>query len=80
MCFGALPWSGIRSLLIAGSGPEIETITGFDEGPIHPDWRRELETRGIRVAESSDRAPAIQLFHDFVALGRAVYNSRGGGG
>ena len=78
MCFGALAWSGIRSLLIAGSGPEIETITGFDEGPIHPDWRSELEQRGIRVAEGSDRYSAIKVFHEFAALGRVVYNSRGG--
>src|SRR5690606_6741063 len=42
MCFGATLWSGIRSLAIAGSGPELEEITGFDEGPIHPDWRDEL--------------------------------------
>jgi tRNA(Arg) A34 adenosine deaminase TadA len=78
MCFGALPWSGIRSLFIAGSGPEVETITGFDEGPIHPDWRAELERRGIRVAEGSNRDAAIKVFHEFVALGRAVYNSRAG--
>lgn len=78
MCFGALPWSGIRSLLIAGSGPEVEAITGFDEGPIHPDWRGELELRGIRVAEGSNRDVAIKVFHEFVALGRTVYNSRRG--
>jgi tRNA(Arg) A34 adenosine deaminase TadA len=49
MCYGAVLWSGVRSLVIAGHGPELEEITGFDEGPIHPDWRRELEKRGIEV-------------------------------
>lgn len=78
MCFGALPWSGIRSLLIAGSGPEVEAITGFDEGPIHPNWRAELERRGISVAEGANRERAVELFREFVALGRTVYNSRKG--
>src|SRR5215207_7574292 len=27
MCFGATLWSGIKSLVIAGSGPELEEIT-----------------------------------------------------
>ncbi|WP_329551009.1 hypothetical protein [Streptomyces sp. NBC_00696] len=26
-------WSGVRRLLIAGHGPEVEDLTGFDEGP-----------------------------------------------
>ena len=30
-----------------GSGPELEAITGFDEGPVHPDWKHELQKRGI---------------------------------
>jgi len=29
MCFGATCWSGVRSLVIAGSGSELEEITGF---------------------------------------------------
>ena len=38
MCYGATIWSGVRSVVIAGSGPELEEITGFDEGPVHPHW------------------------------------------
>ncbi|MBC6938200.1 MAG: nucleoside deaminase, partial [Chloroflexi bacterium] len=49
MCYGATLWSGIRSLVIAGSGPELEQITGFDEGPIHPEWDKELAKRGIEL-------------------------------
>ncbi|MDX1524370.1 MAG: nucleoside deaminase, partial [Anaerolineae bacterium] len=49
MCYGAVVWSGIRSLVIAGDGPELEDITGFDEGPIHPEWEAELFKRGIDV-------------------------------
>lgn len=32
MCYGAAMWSGVRLLLIAGHGPEVEELTGFDEG------------------------------------------------
>ena len=43
MCLGAVLWSGVQSLVIAGDGPELEEITGFDEGPVHPEWRIEME-------------------------------------
>jgi tRNA(Arg) A34 adenosine deaminase TadA len=75
MCFGALPWSGIRSLLIAGSG-EIEAITGFDEGPIHPDWQKELERRGIQVAHGDDGERALAVLRDFASAGGMAYNGR----
>ena len=76
MCYGAIPWSGIRSLVIAGSGNELEEITGFDEGPIHPDWRSELEKRSIEVTENILNNEAIQVFRDFASSDRLVYNGR----
>lgn len=76
MCFGALLWSGIRHLTIAGSGPELEDLTGFDEGPIHPHWREELARRGIGLTEDVRRAEAISLFRWFQQSGRIVYNAR----
>ena len=78
MCFGAIPWSGIRSLVIAGGGPAIEELTGFDEGPIHPEWDRELERRGIRVTQGVLESEAWTLFQDFAKSGRLVYNARRG--
>lgn len=79
MCYGATLWSGVKSLVIAGSGPELEAITGFDEGPIHPQWDRELERRGIEVINNVLTEEALQVFRDFVASGAIVYNARGGG-
>lgn len=76
MCFGALLWSGIRQLTIAGSGPELETLTGFDEGPIHPEWRRELASRGIGLSEDVCRREAVELFRWFAESGSEVYNPR----
>ena len=78
MCYGALHWSGIRSLAIAGDGPELEEITGFDEGPIHPNWREELEKNGIEVQTGIQMADAIDVFKAFKAADRLVYNGRGG--
>lgn len=78
MCYGAVLWSGIRSLVIAGSGPELETITGFDEGPIHPDWKAELERRGIEVVDDVLRDDAVAVFRDFAASDSYVYNARQG--
>ncbi len=76
MCYGALLWSGIRSLVIAGDGPELEEITGFDEGPIHPDWRGELDRRGIDLVEDVLRDEAIAGYRAFAASERFVYNAR----
>ena len=78
MCFGAVVWSGVRHLVIAGSGPELEDITGFDEGPRHPDWRKELERRKISVDEGRGREEAICVFRDFAKSRRLVYNGRNG--
>lgn len=78
MCFGAVLWSGIRHLIIAGSGPELEVLTGFDEGPIHPDWKNELTRRGIDVVDNVLRESAVDLFRWFQNSGRMVYNARQG--
>jgi tRNA(Arg) A34 adenosine deaminase TadA len=78
MCYGATIWSGIRSLAIAGSGPELEQITGFDEGPIHPDWEAELAKRGIELIDNVLTDEAVAVYRDFAASGALVYNGRGG--
>ncbi len=78
MCYGAVIWSGIRSLVIAGSGPELESITGFDEGPAHPQWKEELERRDIEVVDNLLKDDAVAVFHAFAASGSHVYNARQG--
>lgn len=80
MCFGALLWSGIRDLVIAGSDSALETITGFDEGPIHPEWQRELLARGITVRDNVLRDQALTVFRAFRDSGALVYNARQGAG
>lgn len=79
MCFGAVLWSGIRSLVIAGAGPELEDITGFDEGPMPPQWRFELEKRGIELIEDVLREEALADFRLFARDQPLIYNARQGG-
>jgi tRNA(Arg) A34 adenosine deaminase TadA len=78
MCCGAICWSGVRSVVIAGSGPEMEALTGFDEGPIHPTWQDELRRRGIAVSDGLLREESLEAFRQFSASGRPVYNARKG--
>lgn len=80
MCFGAVLWSGVRSLVIAGSGPELEQITGFDEGPLHPQWAAELAKRGIELVSDVLHDEALRAYRDFAASGSHVYNARQGKG
>ncbi|MDQ1121523.1 nucleoside deaminase [Microbacterium trichothecenolyticum] len=80
-CYGAALWSGIRTLVIAGSGPELEQITTFDEGPMRDDWAEQFEQRGIRVIDPLLREEAIEVFQAYRdavdAGGVTVYNARG---
>lgn len=76
MCFGSIPWSGVRSVAVGARGEQVEKITGFDEGPIHPQWQQELRSRGIEVVEDVLHEEAIQVFHRFRDSGLPVYNGR----
>jgi tRNA(Arg) A34 adenosine deaminase TadA len=78
MCLGAVLWSGVRSLVIAGDGPELEEITGFDEGPVHPQWVSEVNRRGIEVVNNVLRDEAIAVYKEFAASEALVYNARSG--
>lgn len=78
MCFGATLWSGVRSLVIAGSGPELEDITGFDEGPVTPVWEAELAARGIALQNNVLRDEALAVYRDFARANSLVYNARQG--
>lgn len=79
MCFGNVLWSGVVDLVIAGAGPEVEELTGFDEGPMPLDWKEQLEARGIGLTSGVGRDEALAVFRAFSASGALVYNGRGGG-
>ncbi len=74
MCYGATLWSGIRSLVIAGDGDILRSITGFDEGPMPNQWEQEFKTRGIEVRKNILKDQAIDIFHLYMQSGAKVYN------
>ena len=80
-CYGATMWSGVRRLVIAGDGPELEELTGFDEGPMREDWAEQLRRRGIEVVSDVLREQAVEVFADYRRVvterGLTVYNARG---
>lgn len=78
MCFGAVIWSGIRWLALGGSGPKVEEITGFDEGPMAPNWVEELNQRGITVQDNLAVEAACDVFRYFRDTNALVYNARRG--
>jgi tRNA(Arg) A34 adenosine deaminase TadA len=65
MCFGALIWAGIDELLFAATCDDVQTLTGFDEGPLPSDWLGELEKRGIGVQRELMREQARAVLRDY---------------
>ena len=78
MCYGATMWSGVRRLVVAGSGAELETLTGFDEGPMREDWAEQFEARGITVVQDIGRDEALRVFREYGEADVLVYNARVG--
>ena len=74
MCFGAVPWSGVSSLVCGARGEDACAI-GFDEGPKLPDWWRALEDRGIAVARDVLRDEAAAVLRWYARKGGAIYNT-----
>lgn len=78
MCFGAVLWSGVQKLVVAGDGPELEELTGFDEGPVVADWAEQLAARGIAVEQDVEREGALRTYREYGRSRAVVYNARRG--
>jgi len=75
MCFGAIPWSGVRRL-VCGARDEDARAIGFDEGPKLPDWVDALEARGIAVVHDVLRDEAVAILRHYQESGGIIYNGR----
>ena len=73
MCFGAVPWSGVKSL-VGGAGKEDAEAAGFDEGDKPGKWVRSLQRRGIVVQTGVLRAEAAGVLAAYRAGGGTIYN------
>jgi len=75
MCFGAVPWSGVRRVVTAARDTDTRSI-GFDEGPKVKDWRAALLDRQIEVICDVRRDEARQVLNEYSQSGGRIYNSR----
>jgi len=75
MCFGAIPWSGIRHLVCAARDSDARAI-GFDEGPRMAGWKAALEERGITVDVEICRQEAAAVLQHYASSNGAIYNGR----
>jgi tRNA(Arg) A34 adenosine deaminase TadA len=69
MCFGALLWAGIDEVLIGANSDDVQTLSGFDEGPMPADWTGELARRGIVVQQGLMRDHARDVLREYGASG-----------
>ena len=73
MCFGAILWSGVKSVL-AGASREDAARLGFDEGPVFAESYRYLEERGIEFRLGVRREAAAAVLEAYRESGGAIYN------
>ena len=63
MCFGAVPWFGVRHLVRGARGEDAEAA-GFDKGPKPAEWVRTLEEPGITVERDVLRNEAAAVLRE----------------
>ncbi|MDA3895929.1 MAG: nucleoside deaminase [Desulfobacteraceae bacterium] len=73
MCFGAIPWSGVRRLICGAGKKDAESI-GFDEGPKIENWTQALSDRGIDVICDVQREKAVSVLNDYIKYDGWIYN------
>lgn len=73
MCLGAIPWSGVRSVLCGATKADAEAA-GFDEGVRPRDWIESLERRGIQVRTGVLREQAAGVLERYAVAKRTIYN------
>jgi len=74
-CYGAIIWSGVRRVSVAARGADVESIVGFDEGPVPADWVEQWALRGIETTVDVLRDQACDVLRAYKASGAPVYNS-----
>jgi tRNA(Arg) A34 adenosine deaminase TadA len=81
-CYGMVWWAGVRGLVVGARGEDVESIAGFREGPLPPDWadrlRHRSELPAVEVMVDVLRDEALAPLRAFRAAGQAAYNPGGG--
>lgn len=73
MCYGAIPWSGVRKLVCGARREDAEAI-GYDEGSKPRMWAKALEVRGISVAQNVCRKEAVAVLQEYKTRGGMIFN------
>ncbi len=73
MCFGAVPWSGVTSL-VWGANKDDAEAAGFDEGDKPANWVHSLEIRGIRTQAGVLRKEAAAVLKKYAKKDGAIYH------
>lgn len=69
-CFGASVWAGLDVLRIGARAEDVESLAGFDEGPLPADWIGELHKRGIGVERDIRRDEACVVLRAYGESGQ----------
>lgn len=72
MCFGAVPWSGVSSV-ICGARKQDAEAAGFNEGDKPENWVATLERRGIKVILDVRRDAAARVLQDYARDDGVIY-------
>jgi tRNA(Arg) A34 adenosine deaminase TadA len=75
MCLGAIPWSGVRSVLTGARDEDVRNI-GFDEGDKPLDWQAGLAKRGISVTRDLLRPEAVSVLRLYQQNQGLLYNGK----
>jgi len=75
MCFGAIPWSGVSSL-VWGARREDAEAEGFDEGDKPENWVDTLRARGIRARGGVLRNEAAAVLAEYARSNGAIYHPK----
>ncbi|MCO6457988.1 MAG: nucleoside deaminase [Pirellulaceae bacterium] len=75
-CYGAIHWSGIRSVVCGARASDVRQI-GFDEGDKPLDWPDHLAARGIAVQQDVLREDAVGVLRRYAEQGGLIYNPAG---
>jgi tRNA(Arg) A34 adenosine deaminase TadA len=74
-CIGNIAWAGVGRVVFASTSGDIEEITGFDEGPRHPEWVTEMEVRGMVIEGPFMREEGRLALVAYSESGAVVYNA-----
>jgi len=72
MCMGAIPWSGIASLVCCSRDEDARAI-GFDEGDKPDDWIEKYKARNIEVLTDVLRPKARKVLQDYSKKDGQIY-------